>query len=113
MSVYRERRAPARTIRIPMWFILAAIILVIAIVAAHADGMVTCGFLPGNGTCIWRDGVGDPYIRQVPQPQTDEEKAASAERERQWVARCHPTIVPDKYGVGRYQYVAAGCEFGR
>jgi hypothetical protein len=67
-----------------------------------------------GGVCQWGTGaLPNPYIRQVPQPETAEERAAAAERERAWVERCHPVIVPDKFGVGRYQYSAAGCEFGR
>lgn len=35
-------------------------------------------------------------------------KAAAAERDRLWVEHCKPTLVNDRYGVARYQYVAAG-----
>ena len=42
-----------------------------------------------------------------------QEEAESAERERQWEARCRPVVKQDQYGVSRYQYAAPGCEFGR
>lgn len=41
------------------------------------------------------------------------DEARSAERERKWLARCRPVLRQDAYGVGRYQYAAPGCEFGR
>jgi hypothetical protein len=61
-------------------------------------------------SCVERwDWTGDPSTpRRDPQ-----EEAESAERERQWVARCRPVVKQDQYGVGRYHYAAPGCEFGR
>jgi hypothetical protein len=29
-----------------------------------------------------------------------------------WAARCEPKVVSDKYGVDRYVYQQAGCEYG-
>jgi len=82
---------------------------------AHADsGYVICQGGQGVDACQWGDGaLPNPYIRQVPQPATAEERAAAAERERAWVERCLPVIEPDRFGVDRYHYSAAGCEFGR
>lgn len=54
----------------------------------------------------------DPYIRLVPASRSGEDAAAFAERDRKWVERCRPTIIQDRYGVGRYHYAAARCEFG-
>lgn len=63
--------------------------------------------------CVVRWGApGDPYIRVVPQPTDDVEKKHAAERDREWQQRCKPVIAQDRYGVPRYQYAAAGCEFG-
>jgi hypothetical protein len=63
-------------------------------------------------TCVTRWGAyGDPYVRLVP-PQTEAEKALSAERERKWQAHCRPAVFQDAYGVARYEYAAPGCEFG-
>jgi hypothetical protein len=42
-----------------------------------------------------------------------EQETASAQRERDWIARCRPLIRQDRYGVSRYRYVAPGCEFGK
>ena len=83
--------------------------------AAHADGMVFGGCIGGGGAvnCAVRWGeAGDPYIRVVPQPVTEDEKTQSAQRDRKWEARCRPVIAQDRYGVPRYQYAAPGCEFG-
>lgn len=55
---------------------------------------------------------GDPYVRFVPEPFGDAEKAEMAARDRQWLARCRPIIEHDSYGVSRYRYAARGCEFG-
>lgn len=60
---------------------------------------------------VW-GGADDPYIRTVPGLRGTQEEAEFAERDRQWVARCRPVIKQDQYGVGRYHYAAAGCEFG-
>jgi hypothetical protein len=83
--------------------------------AAHADGMIVGGCVGGQGAmnCVarWGEG-GDPYIRKVPEPADDAARARSAQRDQKWEARCHPTIVQDRYGVPRYQYAAPGCEFG-
>ena len=63
--------------------------------------------------CVTRWGpAGDPYVRIVPPPVDAAAAARSLERDRRWADRCHPTIVPDHYGVSRYRYAAPGCEFG-
>ena len=83
--------------------------------AAHADGMVFGGCIGGAGAvnCAVRWGeAGDPYIRVVPQPVTEDEKTQSAQRDKKWEARCRPVIAQDRYGVPRYEYAAPGCEFG-
>ena len=67
----------------------------------NADGCAT----------IWAP-LGDPYIRKVPQPRNEAERARAGEEDRRWVARCRPTLRQDRYGVPRYQYARPGCEFG-
>ncbi len=63
--------------------------------------------------CVVRSGpAGDPHLRQVPQPLDAAAVARAQERERRWVARCHPVIALDPYGVSRYRYAQPGCEFG-
>ena len=61
----------------------------------------------------WRDGPFNPHVISVPGPQSDEERATAAARDRRWVERCRPLIQQDRYGVMRYSYSAPGCEFGR
>lgn len=83
-----------------------------AIHAAHGEGyLVSCD--TSVGVTCFAAPLRDPYVRQVPQPTSADEKAAAAERDRLWVEHCKPTLVNDRYGVARYHYVAAGCEFGR
>jgi hypothetical protein len=65
------------------------------------------------GVTCFAGPMRDPYVREVPPPATAELRREAEERERRWVARCHPVIEPDKYGVDRYHYSAPGCEFGR
>jgi hypothetical protein len=82
--------------------------------AAYADGMIVGGCV-GSGAlnCVVRWGeAGDPYVRVVPAPTNETEKAQSAERDRKWEERCRPTIMQDRFGVPRYRYAAPGCEFG-
>jgi hypothetical protein len=76
----------------------------------------------GNGGCIgdrfslncaFRYGpVGDPNLRQVPQPLDAAAIARAEARQRRWAERCHPVIALDRYGVSRYRYAQPGCEFG-
>lgn len=54
----------------------------------------------------------DAYVRHVPEPFSEADRARAAERDGKWVARCRPVIVQDGYGVPRYHYAAPGCEFG-
>lgn len=94
---------------------LTAAVLVTIWSAAHADGMAVGGCVGTGGSvsCVARWGeAGDPYIRIVPQPVDEIDRKRAAERERKWEERCRPTIAQDRYGVPRYQYVVAGCEFG-
>ena len=91
---------------------IIAFCVAMAIHAAHAEGyIVSCDTSVGV-TCFAGPLV-DPYVRQVPQPTSDDEKRAAAERERLWVKHCDPQIDFDRYGVARYHYAAPGCEFGR
>ena len=84
---------------------------------ARADGlkMLTCTGGGGGMACIkiYRDGITDPHIRQAPEIRGEREIAEADERDRQWVARCRPIARHDAYGVKRYEYAAAGCQYGR
>ena len=73
----------------------------------------SCVGINGAFSCgtAWR-GIDNPNIRSVSTSDSAQEKAAIAERDHQWVARCHPVIKQDRYGVNRYHYAASGCEFG-
>lgn len=91
---------------------IIAFCVTMAVRAAHAEGyIVACDTMVGV-TCFAGPLV-NPYVREVPQPTSVEAKAEAAERERLWVAHCDPKIAFDRYGVARYYYAAAGCEFGR
>jgi len=82
---------------------------------AYADGMAVGGCVGTRGSvnCVVRWGeAGDPYVRTVPEPANQAERARSAERDHKWQDRCKPVIAQDRYGVPRYQYSAPGCEFG-
>lgn len=95
--------------------LLTAMLMAVTLCAAHADGIAVGGCVGGQGAlnCVARWGsAGDPFIRKVPEPTDDAERQRAAERDRKWEQRCHPIIAQDRYGVPRYQYAAAGCEFG-
>jgi hypothetical protein len=93
---------------------LSAITLATIWSAAYADGMIVGGCVrSGAVNCVVRWGeAGDPYVRLVPAPTNEADKALSAARDRKWKERCRPTILQDRLGVPRYQYAAPGCEFG-
>jgi hypothetical protein len=85
------------------------------VTSAYADTLYVGGCVgaPGTVSCVLRVGpAGDPYIRTVPQPQNDADKTRATERDQKWLQRCRPIIAQDRFGVPRYHYAAAGCEFG-
>ena len=83
--------------------------------AAYAGGIALGGCTGGltavNCVVRWGD-PGDPYIRAVPPPADAAQRTQAAERDRKWEQRCKPVIAQDRYGVPRYEYAAASCEFG-
>jgi hypothetical protein len=97
--------------------LLIAAVTLACTTTAQADGSVTtsCVGIRGAATCttIWKRGLGDSVEPALWTPRAQRDAAASAERERLWLARCRPVADFDDYGVKRYRYAAAGCEFGR
>lgn len=94
--------------------LLAAFCIIPSFAPAHADGIrnTTCLVIAGASSCTtqWRYfGPATPYPWQIDPRET----AASAERERKWLARCRPVQKEDRLGVVRYVYAASGCEFGK
>ena len=92
----------------------AAACLALSAVPALADGIRNTSCLHAAGTFMcttqWRHGAGGQYL---PWKVDHREVAASAERERKWLARCRPVARQDRLGVSRYVYAASGCEFGK
>lgn len=77
----------------------------------HAEGYIlSCDTMVGM-TCFVAPLV-NPYVRQVPQPTSDEDKEAQRQRDMLWVHECSPELVRDRYGVSRYHYNDPGCVFG-
>jgi hypothetical protein len=92
-----------------------SLISAVMLTSANATGVDMFGCVGGwrGFNCAEQSGVaGHPYIRTVPEPIGQGEKAQAAGRERRWLIRCHPMVERDEYGVARYQYVAPGCEYG-
>jgi hypothetical protein len=82
---------------------------------AHAQGVIVggCAGRWGAFSCVTRWGIAeDPYVRSVPQPQSEAEQAGAMARDHKWLNRCKPILAEDRYGVSRYIYAAPGCEFG-
>ena len=79
--------------------LLIAAVTLACTTTAQADGSVTtsCVGIRGAATCttIWKRGLGDSVEPAL------------------WTSRCRPVADFDDYGVKRYRYAAAGCEFGR
>lgn len=94
---------------------LAVVTLVVIGTVAYAEGAAVGGCIGSEETlnCATRWGeAGDPYVRIVPPPGSEEERGHAAEREHRWEQRCKPLVAQDRYGVARYRYSAPGCEFG-
>jgi hypothetical protein len=101
--------------------ILSAATLAVVVVSAepgHAGGAFS-GSCVRSGSAVacsaqWGKAQGGiPHVLQMPALTTDRAEAESAERDRKWVARCKPIVQQDRYGVGRYHYLATGCEYGK
>jgi hypothetical protein len=94
---------------------LAASLTLLVPGPAQADALETrsCVGTESSQTCVtrWRENGGNPHIIEVP-PLSEQEMAASKERDRAWQERCQPRIRTDQYGVARYVYSRPGCEFG-
>jgi len=81
--------------------------------SSHGSGVGSSSAY-GDGSCVEiRRELTNPYVIQVPQPQTEKDIADASARERLWTARCRPAIRQDPYGVRRYHYAAPGCEYGK
>jgi hypothetical protein len=82
--------------------------------AQAGSAMLSCFGGTGLGSCVLNyGGSGNPHVRTIAGPVTDQDKAESAQRERLWVARCKPQMTVDNLGVQRYTYSAPGCDFGK
>ena len=100
---------------LPLWLGAALSLSAITLASAHAAGVGSLSCVGGrwSSNCIEQWGSpGDPYIRSVPPPDGEGEKAETAAREHQWLFHCHPVVRRDALGVARYQYAAPGCEYG-
>lgn len=100
---------------------MTAVIALMTWTSAHAQDQRAAGGVSNTSCvggfttfdCVTRWGpAGDPYVRGVPRPVDEAEKARLAARDRKWLARCSPVVERDRYGVGRLRYAAPGCEFG-
>ena len=93
----------------------ALILSVLAFTPANA-GSVSNYSCVGRWTafnCAEQSGDwGNPYIRLVPEPLGETERGLLAARDHRWLDHCHPVVQYDRYGVARYRYSAAGCEYG-
>ena len=94
----------------------ASCLIALGSASAQADGWRHTSCLRGAGaaTCTtqWHRDIG-VSSQDFPWRVDPRETAASAERERKWLARCRPVAKRDSLGVSRYHYAAAGCEFGQ
>lgn len=112
MSASRYAEAASRTTA----RIGAALFLsILALTPARAGSVTNYGCVgswPSFSCTQVSAEVGNPYVRLVPEPLGENERGQLAARDRRWVDHCHPAIQYDRYGVARYRYSTAGCEFG-
>jgi hypothetical protein len=109
---------------VPPAVALTAVVTVMTVIAwtpARSQELRATGGVSGTScvggfatfNCVTRWGpAGDPYVRPVPAPVDERERARLEARDRNWLARCNPIVERDRYGVGRLRYAAPGCEFG-
>lgn len=88
----------------------------LTLTAARAGGVEsqTCVVGPHSYNCVSQSAetLGDSHLRFVPDILNEADRTQMLARDQKWLARCHPTLQRDRYGVARYHYAAAGCEFG-
>ena len=104
-----------RTAPIGAVFALSVMTSMAASSAAHAQTIVNGGCIGNWATlnCVTRWApAGDPFIRLVPSFPDAAARRRAIAREQRWADRCRPVIRQDRYGVARYHYAVAGCEFG-
>ena len=103
--------ASRTTARIGAAFILS----ILGFTPANAGSVSNYGCVGGwttfNCGQVSAEG-GNPYVRLVPEPLGESERGQLAARDHRWLDHCHPVVQYDRYGVARYRYSAAGCEFG-
>jgi hypothetical protein len=109
--VSASRRAEAAT-RTTVRIGAALVLSILAQTAANAgnDANNSCAGRWTGFSCA--EQAADPYIRIIPEPVGETQKAQFAARDRRWVDHCHPTVQYDRYGVARFRYAATGCEYG-
>jgi hypothetical protein len=93
----------------------ALILSILALTPAYAGSVSSYGCVGQWATynCAQVSGeAANPYVRLVPEPLGESERAQLAARDHRWLDHCHPVVHYDRYGVARYRYSAAGCEFG-
>jgi hypothetical protein len=93
----------------------ALILSILALTPARAGNVTSsdCVGRWGSFNCVQISTEGgNPYVRVVPEPLAENERGQLAARDRRWVDHCHPVVQYDRYGVARYRYSAAGCEYG-
>jgi hypothetical protein len=105
----------------PIAWLAALALLALSIMAAPARSeprdrthTFNCFGSANMRSCVAtsRSGRFNPNVINVPAPKGDDLAAAEA-RDRRWEERCNPVIRQDQFGMPRYSYGAAGCEFGR
>jgi hypothetical protein len=95
---------------------LALLMMPLMLSSARAGDVrsTSCVGAGDSYSCVtsWSRAPKDPHSAKV--PDLDSRELAEARiREQRWLARCRPVVHQDRFGVPRYQYAAAGCEFGK
>jgi hypothetical protein len=105
-----------KLLRVSFAIAVVALVLWASTAFAHPETLsgarqTSCYGAKGFFSCVtnWHKTHGEAG----PRHRTEQELAASVERDRKWVDRCRPVIRQDHYGVDRYHYAAPGCEFGK
>ena len=112
VSASRRAEAASRAI-VQIGAALVVSILAQTSANAGSDSNYSCvGRWSGYNCAVLAEDASNPFIRLVPEPLGDNERAQFAQRDRRWVDHCHPVVHYDRYGVARYRYAATGCEFG-
>jgi hypothetical protein len=108
------RRARSPQLKLLCFVALGGSLMAGTAVSQPVSGVLSCVEARSSFSCTASELNHGSIARILQLPSADDrDSEQSSSRHQRWLTRCRPVLLVDQYGVGRYRYAAAGCEFGR